>query len=389
MNAVIAPIYFHVHGKYGIPLWMGFNEVLDKKQICFRHGLPDKPTITALYPIESGTGYWRMELWIREIKKKYLNKVNINVIDFTKGVPLQDIYNSQIVYLHALADVKFFMEIQKARHPASKWVVDVCDNMLKLDPANPAYANSKTPEYELAMLTTIKNADILTCSTQVLVDEYLKIRNNRETYYVPDAIDSNQWEKWFYMKQIMKSKNEYQDEFIRIGWHGGASHMRDFDVVSEAIADILKKYPNVKMQFAGWLPDEQFVHFKGITDKIEFVEWDKPAMFGKNLIQLDIGIAPLGIGTEFNDAKSPIKWMEYSMLGIPCVASNSVVYKCIEDGVTGYLVENIREKWVEKISMLIEDAELRKKIGRAAKERVLKKHSLKANLKNWEKILGV
>lgn len=90
----------------------------------------------------------------------------------------------------------------------------------------------------------------------------------------------------------------------------------------------------------------------------------------------DIGIAPL-TNSKFNQSKSHIKWMEYSMYEIPTVASKVYPYskdilgiKTIEDGVTGILCEN--GEWEKKLSMLIEDEELRRKIGKQAKEYVAK-----------------
>jgi glycosyltransferase involved in cell wall biosynthesis len=100
-------------------------------------------------------------------------------------------------------------------------------------------------------------------------------------------------------------------------------------------------------------------------------------------LQFDIGIAPLET-TEFTDSKSNIKWQEYSLMGIPTIASDTGPYQdSIKHASTGYLVKNTMDDWYKAFKLLIENESLRRKIGEKAKEEVINNWSLE---KNWHKI---
>jgi glycosyltransferase involved in cell wall biosynthesis len=59
-------------------------------------------------------------------------------------------------------------------------------------------------------------------------------------------------------------------------------------------------------------------------------------------------------------------------------SSVGMVKEFIKDGVNGYLA-GTEEEWVEKISKLIEDPDLRRNIGRMGRKTVEGKFSLKVN----------
>ena len=124
----------------------------------------------------------------------------------------------------------------------------------------------------------------------------------------------------------------------------------------EPLIQILNKYSNVKLVAIGW-DYTNFSDFIPIADRIEYYGWDLDVHnFGKNLQVIDIGICPLNQEIEFNKGKSNNKFVEYSMLGIPTVATNIEPYSCIKNGETGILVDhNTTEEWVNALSELIEN----------------------------------
>ena len=77
-------------------------------------------------------------------------------------------------------------------------------------------------------------------------------------------------------------------------------------------------------------------------------------------IDFDIGVAPL-IDNEFNRCKSNLRWLEWSALGVPTVASRVVPFQCIRPNIDGYLAKNEKE-WYTNLRALIEIPKLRERI---------------------------
>lgn len=101
---------------------------------------------------------------------------------------------------------------------------------------------------------------------------------------------------------------------------------------------------------------------------------------------LDIGVYPLP-DTTWTLGKTGFKTIQYMSVGIPCVASNVGANKIIiKDGENGF-VANSEEEWVEKLSILIKDPQLRQRIGLAGRKYVEEHFSLKVNAPRYLRIL--
>lgn len=60
----------------------------------------------------------------------------------------------------------------------------------------------------------------------------------------------------------------------------------------------------------------------------------------------------------YSQYKTPVKYIIYGGLGVPCIYSKSPIYENeVQDGVTGMLVQNTVEDWANAIQQLIEDPE--------------------------------
>ena len=89
----------------------------------------------------------------------------------------------------------------------------------------------------------------------------------------------------------------------------------------------------------------------------------------------DIGVMPLP-ETEWSKGKCSLKLLQYMAMGIPSVAQRiGMNTEVIEDGVDGFLASGEKE-WTEKLSRLIEDESLRKKMGECARAKVMDRYSL-------------
>lgn len=122
------------------------------------------------------------------------------------------------------------------------------------------------------------------------------------------------------------------------------------------------------------------------------VEWHATVNMDKyydklNSLKLDIMVIPR-TDSYFNRCKSNLKFLESSMFEIPCIA------QAFEDGKSPYqvnpddqkhlLLATTTEDFIEKIELLIKDKELRKNIGREAKEYVIKNYNIEDHADKWE-----
>jgi glycosyltransferase involved in cell wall biosynthesis len=103
------------------------------------------------------------------------------------------------------------------------------------------------------------------------------------------------------------------------------------------------------------------------------------------MTNFDIALAPSG-RTNFYRAKSDLRWLEASALGIPTVA-DPTLYDEIEDGVTG--VHAAEPDEVEAALLrLVDDADARRRIGDAARADVVERRSMAAMAPQWTAALS-
>lgn len=213
------------------------------------------------------------------------------------------------------------------------------------------------------LLNVISRVHAVTVSTKTLRDYYLQYNPN--VFVVPNLLDETLWADM----RIAPPHDE-----VVIGFAGGNSHEIDLVLVEEALERIAEKYGNkVRFRFVGCktekiskLPDYHYDEF-----------YPGYAEYSRALkeFDFDIAISPLR-NTFFNQCKSNIKWLEYSVAGMPGVYSNVTPYsESIRQFETGVLVENTSDAWFEALDYLISHPQVRKKIASDARREVLENYT--------------
>jgi len=177
---------------------------------------------------------------------------------------------------------------------------------------------------------------------------------------------------------ILERKVSDSVKSIKMGYFSGTiSHNKDFATIVEPIKFLMKKHPNLQLLVAGPLTiTKDMAEFQDRIIRITFMPRDKHF---ENISMVDINLAPLETNNPFCEAKSELKFFEAGVLEIPTVAvRNNTFSEAIEDGVDGYLAADFQE-WTMKLDKLIMDEELRIKIGKAARSKVLKDYSTVAS----------
>lgn len=196
---------------------------------------------------------------------------------------------------------------------------------------------------------------------------------------LPNLIDIN----------LFDSEIEYtKDGPLKILWCGSSSHDKDFDDVVEPIIKVLDKYKNkIASIFWGYLPTP-FANFErepgfphaNLVPKYEnlfFGEWFSHREYFYKLRNLkpDIAIMPLD-DCKFNYSKSNLKYLEMSMAGAACIATDLPPYDCITDKENGILVKSgDSQGWFDALDELIQNKEYRIKLNKNARDLVYTRYS--------------
>jgi len=221
---------------------------------------------------------------------------------------------------------------------------------------------------------------------EILKDDYVGVCTTSTSYLA--KILENYGKKVFISKNklsnheleiadnILKNIPKAKDEFAKIGYFSGThSHNKDFAVVTEALIEIMEKYPKTELYLAGPLDtDNKLSKFKERIITSPLVPRDK---YYEKVWKVDMNLYPLISGDPFCESKSEIRFIETGILKIPTVAVKNQTYsEAIDDGVNGFLAANHKE-WVDKLSRLIEDENLRREMGEKAREKVLRDYTNK------------
>lgn len=217
--------------------------------------------------------------------------------------------------------------------------------------------NTIETNYDLARF-----AHGVTATTPQLAKVY-KDLGCKNVYVYPNSIkESDYW----YPKLAPREKE------VRILWQGGSSHFHDFTPLKDALGEVARRHPEAK--FVIWGQPFPWVLKTIPEEQLEIHAWDDYHVYKlkRVLMDADINLCPLA-DTPFNNCKSAIKWYEAAMGSTPeaTLASRVPPYSDeIVDGETGLLFSDSAE-FVEKLSALIKNAELRKTLATRAKEWVL------------------
>lgn len=156
---------------------------------------------------------------------------------------------------------------------------------------------------------------------------------------------------------------------IRILWQGSPTHYEDWYPLRDALGYLTRKYPEIEWVIWGAL--YPWVLELIPNDRYRFIKWVPYAQYKLRLCTIghDINLAPLQ-PTRFNLCRSAIKWYESSILKDPAatLAEDTGPYHDeIQDGETGLLYRT-PEEFIEKLSLLIENEQERRRIAGNAKD---------------------
>lgn len=178
--------------------------------------------------------------------------------------------------------------------------------------------------------------------------------------------------------------NNSEDHVITLGWSGSHSTEKYLSL----LAPVLQRVSELRKIRLIVIGSGSFT-MPGVN--VESIKW-RAATEVADLQKIDIGLYPLP-DDPWVYGKSGLKALQYMALGLPTVATAiGTNFRVIENNCSGLLV-NTNEEWINALLHLIDDPEERRRLGEAARERVEKYYSIKANqdvyLAIFDKAYGV
>lgn len=332
-----------------------------------------------VYPAdETGCGYYRA-IWPANALKKQGYDINIIMPNMRANslrgalnaagelIDIQQPPDADVMVLQRITHKHLVQGIQILRNKGVSVVIDMDDDLSAIHPANPAFiamhpkhGTQKDHSWQNAQIAC-DNASFVTVSTDALLARYA--RHGRGTV-VRNCVPE-------------RYLNVPHNDSTVIGWGGSIhSHPDDLQTVGASIDQIMNEAsfrvvgPGTHVQKALSLSREP--HATGVRDIHN--EWPTA------LADLGIGIAPLA-DTRFNAAKSWLKPLEYSALGVPWIASPRVEYQRLHALGAGLLADRPRQ-WLSYMRKLVRNPDMRMEMSGKGRD-VASSMTIELNAWRW------
>jgi len=291
----------------------------------------------------------------------YLKNQGIVVsIHFHKGRWLDKLnfYNTlrqyDISYIHR--NLFSPLEFWYIRHEAKKIIYDFDDAiMYRSSGSKSPYSLSRRVKFSYMM----KRVDYAIAGNEFLKSEALPY--NPRVSVIPTAIDPERYSLKEHFSKVGS---------ITIGWLGSSSTLKYLQTLKPVFENLYRKYPFIQLKIVC----DKFLNDLSIP--LIKKEWSSDEE-ERDLKSFDIGLMPL-YDDLWSHGKCGLKILQYFSVGVPAVCTPVGINRdIVEDGVNGFWAR-APEEWEKKISILIESPDLREKMGKDGRRKVLEGYSVQS-----------
>lgn len=227
-------------------------------------------------------------------------------------------------------------------------------------PANPSWEiRSKTKRNLVAILRESK----LVIGGNENLAAYAR-QHNSNVLVIPTALDTDRW----------RPREQTASEKLVLGWVGNSENLRYLQTLEGVFSRLASRYARrVVLRVVSGKPYSSHSPLR-----VDNRAWALHTEL-EDLQSFHIGLSPL-TDDEWTRGKCGFRALQYMALATPVVASPVGVNRgIVSDGVNGFLAAT-EEEWFDKLSRLIEDQELRSRLGRGGRNTVEEGYSLSVNL---------
>ncbi|MES2001546.1 MAG: glycosyltransferase family 4 protein [Pseudomonadota bacterium] len=215
----------------------------------------------------------------------------------------------------------------------------------------------------------IRTADHVISSSPMLNDRCRELNRKNAATYISSSVDTARF--------VPRGSYEGADKPV-IGWTGTFSSRPYLDLL-RPVFEALARTHKFKLRVIGNFDYE----FAGM--EVEAIRWSAEQEVS-DLQGIDIGVYPLP-NDDWVIGKSGLKAITYMAMGIPCVATDvGTTPMIIRDGENGLLART-PEEWVDALGRLLDDADLRRRLGQQARADAVAKYSTTAIAADYRRVL--
>ena len=212
---------------------------------------------------------------------------------------------------------------------------------------------------EKRFAATLRKCDGVWAGNHYLAERARQFNSHVEV--VPTVLDVDR-----YVVEVKKP-----DDSLDLVWIGSRSTKKHLLPVVPALERAAESIPSLRLKI--------IADFSIESERLQIVSipWS-PESETRELVRSHIGIAPLP-DNSFTRGKCGLKVLQYMAAGLPVISSTAGVNQdLVDDEVSGFLVDDSDQQWVEAIQKLADFPNLRQKMGDAGLQRCRDHFTLQA-----------
>ena len=211
----------------------------------------------------------------------------------------------------------------------------------------------------------IRHSQYVIVCTPKLEEMAMAMNKSRKVVDISSTFDTDRF------TPVSKYK---KNETTVIGWTGTHSTVPFLESLQPVLAEV-NRQRNIKLMV---IANREYC-MKDVPT--EFIPWNDRTEVS-DLHHFEIGLYPIP-PNEWSLGKSSLKALTYMAIGIPFVATAyGTNFRIMQHGVQGFMALT-NEEWIKYIIKLIDDVDLRRRMGLAGRKTVEDLYSLKTNIQKY------
>jgi 2-polyprenyl-3-methyl-5-hydroxy-6-metoxy-1,4-benzoquinol methylase len=258
------------------------------------------------------------------------------------------------------------------RRLGKRVIFEIDDLLTQVPPFLASYAHSQMTRGSLEQM--IRTADAVTVTTPRLRDKLLRL--NPRIFVVPNCS---------YPTAVMVTHDDASRRPVTLLVASSDTVRVEFIVrpLGRLCAD-----PRLDLRIVAVGPPGDHLARAGLSVECRELMGHEQFKVFIGSLENPIGLIPLD-PSEFSSCKSAIKFVDYSLAGIPSVCSAVPPYvDVVRDGVTGLLVPNRDDEWEAAVRHLVGSADSRRRLAAAARAECLERFSLRVAADAWASVFS-